>query len=78
MGSLALVVAFIMLSFWLVAGLSVVSSLLGFRLVGMVLGSLSMFAGFWLLCILPHVPFLGLINLLAGGFAVDRYLRREQ
>lgn len=76
MGSLALLVALIIFSFWVVSGLSLVASFLGFRLVGMVLGLLSVLAGIWLLCVLPHVPFLGLINLAAGGFAIYRWRKR--
>lgn len=77
MGSLALVVAFIILSFWAAAGLSVILSLLGFRLAGAVFGTLSAIAGVWLLVTLPHAPFLGLINLGCGAFAVRRYFSRS-
>ena len=77
MGSLALLAAIIILSFWLVAGLSVILSLIGFRLAGSLFGGLSVLMGVWLLCVLPHVPFLGLMNLLAGGFSIFRYSRRD-
>ena len=76
MASLALLATLIIISFWLVAGLSLVASFLGFRLVGMVLGLLSVVAGIWLLCVLPHVPFLGLINLVAGGVAILRWRKK--
>lgn len=77
MGSLALLAAIIILSFWLVAGLSVILSLAGFRFAGALFGGLSVLAGAWLLCMLPHVPFLGLLNLAAGGFSIFRYSRRD-
>lgn len=76
MASLAIVVAFIIVSFWALAGLSLLASLLGFRLAGLVLGSLSALAGLWLLCVLPHAPFLGLINLVAGGFAISKWRKK--
>ena len=76
MGSLALLVALIIFSFWLVAGLSVILGLLGFRFVGALFGGLSVLAGVWLLCVLPHVPLLGLINLVAGGFAIYKWRKR--
>lgn len=73
MASLALVVTVIMLSFWFVAGASLVLTFLGCRLLGAVFGGLSAAAGIWLLCVLPHAPLLGLINLVAGGVAIRRY-----
>lgn len=76
MGSLALLVALIIFSFWMVAGLSLLAAFLGFRTAGLVLGSLSVLAGAWLLCVLPHVPLLGLVNLAAGGFAIYKWRRR--
>lgn len=67
-----------MLSVWGLAALSLVGSFLGFRGVGAALGVLSVAAGVWLLCVLPHVPFLGAINLVAGGVAIQRYVRNKQ
>lgn len=76
MESLALLAAIIILSFWFTALASVCLTLLGFRLLGAIFGFLSCLAGIWLLFILPHAPFLGLINLFAGGFAIKRYIYR--
>lgn len=73
MGSLALLVALIVFSFWVVAGLSVVLSLAGFRLAGAILGGLSVLMGIWLLWVLPYAPLLGLLNLAAGGFAIHKW-----
>jgi hypothetical protein len=73
MASLALAAAVVMLSVWGLAALSLICSFLGFRFAGAVTGALSFAAGLWLLCVLPHVPFLGAVNLVAGGVAVWRY-----
>lgn len=62
-----------MLSLWGLAGLSLLLSFLGFRFAGAVVGVLSVAAGVWLVCVLPHAPFLGLVNLVAGGVAVWRH-----
>ena len=76
MASLAILVVFIMISLWLVAAAALVASFLGFRLVGLVLGLLSVVAGAWLLCVLPYAPFLGLINLVAGGVAILKWRKK--
>ena len=76
MASLALAVVLVMLSVWGLAGVSLILSLAGFRLVGCVFGVLSLVAGLWLLCVLPHAPFLGAVNIAAGGVAVWRQFNR--
>lgn len=78
MASLALAVALIMISLWGLAGLSLLLTFLGFRVVGAALGLLSAAAGVWLLFILPHAPFFGLVNLVAGVVSIRRYLHREE
>lgn len=81
MASLALAAAVVILSVWGVAGVSLIFTFSGFRLAGAVFGAVSVAAGAWLLCVLPHAPFLGAINLVAGGFAIQRYVqskRKEQ
>lgn len=78
MGSLAVLVIFIMLSLWGLAGISVLLSFLGFRLVGALLGAVSLAAGVWLLCVLPHSPFLGAINILAGAVAIGRKIKEKK
>lgn len=75
MASLALAAAVVILSVWGLAGVSLLLSFLGFRLAGAAFGFLSVAAGLWLLCVLPHAPFLGGVNLVAGGVAVWRYSR---
>jgi hypothetical protein len=70
MGSLALVVALIMVSLWGLAAFSVLASFLGFKKVGFVLGLLSAVSGAWLLFVLPHAPALGMINIVAGVFSM--------
>jgi hypothetical protein len=77
MGSLALVIALMLISFWLVAGVSLLLTFAGLRLAGALFGVVSAVAGTWLLCVLPYAPFLGLINLIAGGVAILRYIRRK-
>jgi hypothetical protein len=77
MGSLALVVALMLVSFWLVAGISLFLTFVGLRLTGALFGIVSAGVGIWLLCVLPYAPFLGLINLIAGGVAILRYIRRK-
>lgn len=77
MGSLALVVALMLISFWLVAGISLFLTFAGLRLAGALFGVVSAVVGIWLLCVLPYAPFLGLINLIAGGVAILRYIRRK-
>jgi len=78
MASLALAAAIVVLSLWFVAGASLVLSYLGFRLMGAIFGAMSAVAGIWLLCILPHAPLLGAINLVAGSVAIWRYFKREE
>jgi hypothetical protein len=77
MESLALLAAVVMLSVWGVAGASLLLSFLGFRRVGLALGVLSAAAGVWLLCVLPHVPLLGLLSLACGAVAVRRGFRKR-
>lgn len=76
MASLALLAALIILSFWLVAGLSLLAAFFGFRWVGLLLGLLSILMGVWLLFVLPHIPFLGLINIVAGVVAVSKWRKK--
>lgn len=76
MGSLALLAAVVVLSLWGVAGLSLLLSFLGFRGAGCAFGVLSFAAGLWLLFVLPHVPLLGAMNILAGVVAVHRHIDR--
>jgi len=78
MGSLALLVAVVVLSLWALAAGSVLFSLLGFRRVGLALGFLSAAAGVWLLCALPHVPLLSLINIACGVVAIRRHLSQRE
>lgn len=72
MESLALLAALIVISVWGLAAISVLTSLLGLRKTGAFLGVLSVVAGVWLLFILPHAPFLGLVNIFAGFIAIRR------
>ena len=78
MESLAILAVLVMLSFLFVAAACLAVSFLGLRLLGAVLGGLSVVAGLWLLCILPHVPIFGGINILAGAVAIRRYLLRKK
>lgn len=78
MASLAILVAAVVFSTWAVAGLSVALSCLGFRLAGAAFGAVSLAVGVWLLCVLPHVPMLGAINMVAGGVAVGRYINNRE
>lgn len=78
MESLALLAALVMLSLWGLAGASILLSLAGMRLAGAALGFLSVLAGVWLLFVLPGVPLLGAVNVLAGVVALRRYLEREK
>jgi hypothetical protein len=78
MASLALAAAVVVLSLWFVAVASLVLSYLGFRLMGAIFGTMSAVAGIWLLCILPHAPLLGAMNLAAGFVAIWRYFKREE
>lgn len=77
MASLALAVAVVMFAVWGLAALSLAASFLGFRSVGAAMGALSVVAGLWLLCVLPHAPFIGLLNLVAGGVAIGRYFANK-
>lgn len=78
MESLALMAALVVISLWGVAAFSLLFSFLGFRLAGFGLGVLSLVAGVWLLLVLPHVPLLGAVNVLAGFVAVRRHLNRGE
>lgn len=78
MASLALLVMFIMLSLWGLAFMCVVLSISGMRLAGCILGCASSLAGAWLLTAIPHVPFLGMINIFAGIFSIWFYFRGEK
>lgn len=75
MESLALTAALVMLSVWALAALAVALSFLGWRLVGSLFGGLSVAAGAWLIYVLPHAPWLGAINLLAGSIAIVRAVK---
>lgn len=77
MASLALAAALVILSLWGLAAVSLLMTFVGFRAAGALFGILSMVAGVWLLCILPHAPFLGLVNLSAGGLAVWRHVKNR-
>lgn len=78
MASLAFVVAVIMLSFWGVAAISLLLTFAGFKGSGAALGVLSVVAGLWLLCVLPHAPLLGAINIVAGVVSIRRYLEEKK
>lgn len=78
MASLALAAAVVILFVWGVAGVSLIFTFSGFRLAGAVFGAVSVAAGAWLLCVLPHVPFLGMVNLVAGAVAVSRYFNGRE
>lgn len=78
LASLALAVAVVMLSVWGVAALSLIFTFAGFRGAGALFGLLSALAGLWLLCVLPHAPLLGAINLVAGGVSIRRYFEEEK
>lgn len=78
MASLAFMVVAIMLSLWGVAALSLLLTFTGFKGAGAAFGVLSAVAGFWLLWVLPHVPLLGALNLVAGGIVIRRYLEEEK
>jgi len=77
MASLALAAAVVILSLWGLAAVSLLMTCFGFLKIGAVFGILSVAAGAWLLCILPHAPFVGLVNLSAGGFAVWAYAKNR-
>lgn len=66
MESLALLAALIIISFWTVAGLSLLFSFFRLRILGLIFGCLSLAAGVWLIFILPHAPLLGIINIVCG------------
>ncbi len=74
MASLALLVVALMSSFWLVAGAAVALCFMGFRVLGAVLGLMSMAIGVWLLFALPYAPLFGIINLAAGLLAIIKSL----
>lgn len=76
MESLALMAVLVMLSLWGVAAFSLLLSFVGFRMAGAAFGVLSLAAGLWLLCVLPHAPLLGGVNVLAGVVSVRRYMNR--
>lgn len=73
MASLALAAAIVILSIWTTAALSLIFSFIGLRLLGAIFGTLSLIAGIWLLIILPHAPFLSIVNIIAGVISVKRY-----
>lgn len=72
MASLAFIVALIIISSWIVAGMSLIFTFSGFRKLGAVCGFLSAAVGVWMICVLPHVPLLGLINIVCGLVAIRR------
>lgn len=78
MASLALMVAVIMISIWGLAALSLLLTFTGFGGAGAAFGVMSAVAGFWLLWVLPHVPLLGALNLVAGWVAIRRYLEEKR
>lgn len=75
MASLAILAALVIFSAWILAGGAVCLSLFGLRFIGGVLGAVSVAVGIFLLCALPLVPFLGVLNLACGGFAIIRFFR---
>lgn len=66
MESLALLAALIIVSFWTVAGLSLLFAFFRLRILSLIFGCLSLAAGVWLIFILPHAPLLGIINIVCG------------
>jgi len=76
MESLVLIVALMMLSFWGSALFGLIFTFLGFRILGLIFGVLSILSGVYLLIILPYAPFLGTIQLLAGAYPVFRYFQK--
>jgi len=75
--SLSLLVALMMVSFWLLAGSAMFLSLIGLRLVGCTMGIFSVIVSVWLLFAIPHVPLIGLINIAFRRVEVNRYFKQK-
>ena len=78
MASLAILVAIIMLSFWMAALFGLVFSFLGFKFLGFLFGIFSILSGVYLLVILPYAPILGVIQLVAGSITTFRYFKNNE
>jgi hypothetical protein len=68
MFSLAILVVLILLSFWFLAICSCILTFFEFEILSKVFGALSLLAGVFLFCSLPHVPLLAIFNISAGVF----------